>query len=535
MNSSVQRLPAGSDLANLTPMAKAVRRSRVAAVKPRSRRSRIETGIDGLDTVLCKGFPAGGVYLIAGPPGTGKTTIASQICFAAARRGTRAVFVTLLSESHNRLMANLESFGFFDEELLGAGVRYVSAFATLMDRGLEGVLELVRQEVKQRTASILVIDGFVALDQLGRTPLEIKRFIHELQIQAEMTGCTVFALTSQPVDSMQPERTMVDGIVELRYARNNEAVARMIEVHKLRGSSYLSGGHTFSILDEGVIVEPRIESMLAAPSHEDTCLTAKTTIGVARLDVMLGGGLPCGTTTMILGPSGSGKTTLGLHFLSAATRESPGVFFGVYETPPRLERQATAMGMKLTELVNADIVQLLWKPMTGSTLDGLGHGILRAIEASGAKRLLIDGLDGFRRATQNPERIPNFFTALANELRVRGVTTMYTVETPSFVGPNVEAPLTGVSALVENLIFTRFVELNADLHRLVSVLKVRDTEYDSHVYEFHITPRGIELAPDYKSAEKILTGFGHAGEPDPRARTARKLDRANEPGRPRRR
>ena len=350
-----------------------------------------------------------------------------------------------------------------------------------------------------------------------------------------MTGCTVFALTSQPVDSMQPERTMVDGIVELRYARNNEAVARMVEVHKLRGSSYLSGGHTFSILDEGVVVEPRIESMLAAPSHEDTCLTEKTTTGIARLDDMLGGGLPCGTTTMILGPSGSGKTSLGLHFLSASTRASPGVFFGVYETPPRLERQASAMGMKLTELVNDGVVQLLWKPMTGSTLDGLGHGILRAIKASGARRLLIDGLDGFQRATQNPERIPNFFTALANELRTRGVTTMYTVETPTFVGPNVAAPLTGVSALVENLIFMRFVELRADLHRLISVLKVRDTDYDSHVYEFHITPKGIELAPDYKSADEVLTGVGHPAEPVTHARTARKRERTDEPGRPRRR
>lgn len=510
-------------------MAKAAKR-RTAVAKPR-----IGTGITGLDRVLCDGFPVGGVYLISGQPGTGKTTIASQICFNAVRTGSSAVFVTLLSESHNRLVANLESFKFFDEDLLGAGVRYVSAFATLMDRGLEGVLELVRQEVKQRTASVLVIDGLVALDQLGRTPIEIKRFIHELQIQAEMTGCTVFATTSQPLETMQPERTMVDGILELRYARKDEWVRRVLECHKLRGSAYLSGGHSFRIDVQGVTVEPRIESMYASPSRDDLCITDRAPTGVARLDKILGGGLPCGTTTMILGPSGSGKTTLGLHFLCASTLDDPGIFFGVYETPPRLAHKARELGLDLDKKVAEGAVEVLWHPMTDSTLDGLGHAILEAIARKKAKRLLIDGLDGFRRAAMNSDRIVNYFTALANELRVRGVTTIYTTETPTFVGPNVEAPLTGVSALVENLIFMRFVELEAKLHRLLSVLKVRDTGYDSHVYEFKITDDGIDLAPTFASAENVLTGFARSTEPDTRARTTRKRERRHEQGRPRRR
>jgi len=484
------------------------------------------TGVPGLDLVLRGGFPRGGVYLLTGSPGAGKTTLANHACFAAAREGHAAVYVTLLTESHSRLLANLRQFDFFDEGAVGEKVHFVSGFLTLLSQGFEGVLQLVRREVKARHARVLVLDGFVALDQVGRTPLELKRFIHELQIQAEMAHCTVFALTSQPPDLMRPEQTMVDGIVSLRDEQVVWGSWRAIEVHKLRGSGYLAGSHSFHIDEHGITVEPRIEAMLAAPSMSDSCITARASTGVPSLDKMLGGGLAAGTTTMLLGPSGAGKTTLALHFLCAATAEEPAVFFGVYETPPRLEHKAAQVGLSLDRLVSRRAVSVLWQPMTNRTLDGLGLRILDAVSRTGARRLVIDGLDGFRRATPHPERIPSFFTALANELRVRGVTTVYTVETPNFIGPNVEAPLTGVSALVENIIFMRFVEMNARLHRLLSVLKVRDSSYDSDVREFKITGRGVELADTFSSAEDVLSGFAR----DADAGTARRARRASGPG-----
>ena len=45
------------------------------------------TGIAGLDQVLHGGFPVGGAYLVAGTPGTGKTTLGNQLAFVHAARG----------------------------------------------------------------------------------------------------------------------------------------------------------------------------------------------------------------------------------------------------------------------------------------------------------------------------------------------------------------------------------------------------------------------------------------------------------------
>jgi len=108
--------------------------------------ARVPTHVPGLDTVLCGGFLRGGIYVVRGAPGSGKTILGNQICFENARRGGSSAYVTLLAESHARMMLHLESVDFFDLELAGDRVRYLSAYGALMKSGLPGVLDFIRAE-----------------------------------------------------------------------------------------------------------------------------------------------------------------------------------------------------------------------------------------------------------------------------------------------------------------------------------------------------------------------------------------------------
>ena len=65
--------------------------------------SRVPTGIAGLDTILNGGFLRGGIYFISGQPGTGKTILSNQMAFNHVASGGRAVFVSILSETHARM------------------------------------------------------------------------------------------------------------------------------------------------------------------------------------------------------------------------------------------------------------------------------------------------------------------------------------------------------------------------------------------------------------------------------------------------
>src|SRR6185312_279569 len=105
------------------------------------RQKHVPTYVPGLDEVLRGGLLRGGLYVVRGAPGSGKTILGNQICFAHARRGGRSAYATLLAESHARMMLHLETLDFFDEELADDRVRYLSAYGALMKHGLRGVLD----------------------------------------------------------------------------------------------------------------------------------------------------------------------------------------------------------------------------------------------------------------------------------------------------------------------------------------------------------------------------------------------------------
>src|SRR5690242_16395890 len=114
---------------------------------------RLLTGMRGLDAVLNGGLFKGGVYIVAGRPGAGKTILGNQICFTHTQLGERALFVTLLSETHGRMLANLQNMRFFDPSRIGTSLHYLNGYMTLEKDGLPGVLKLLRDGVRQHKAS----------------------------------------------------------------------------------------------------------------------------------------------------------------------------------------------------------------------------------------------------------------------------------------------------------------------------------------------------------------------------------------------
>jgi circadian clock protein KaiC len=467
---------------------------------------RLPTGIAGVDTILRGGLFKNGVYIIQGAPGSGKTIFANQVCFNHVKQGGRAIYVTLLSESHSRMLLNLRSMAFYDGTAIPNTLYYVSGFKMLEEEGLKALIDLIRREVRAHRASFLVLDGLVAAEETATSDREFKKFIHEVQVQATMLNCTVLLLTNGSGKVNHPEHTMVDGLIDLSEHHFEGRVEREFVVRKFRGHGPLLGRHTFRITNSGIELFPRIEALLARPSIDEGATADKISTGVDELDVMMGGGIGVGTTTMVLGPSGVGKTTLGFHFLSRSSADSPGLLFGFYETPQRAILKAGGIGLPFASLVERGHLEIIWQPPTENLLDQLGTRLLDAVRRRKVRRLFIDGLGAFEDTAFHPQRVTRFFTALANEFRAQGTTTMYAYEMTNIVGRDVDLPRTRVSPIVENLLLMRYLERGAELHRLLSLVKVRDGCYDPSLREFSITPQGISISNRFVSGDGLLTG-----------------------------
>lgn len=471
---------------------------------------RIPTGVLGLDAVLDGGFLQGGTYIVAGMPGTGKTILGNQICFHHVAQGGRVVYVTLLAETHGRMLAHLRGMAFFSEEPLASALHYVSAYRVLTQEGLKGLLELLRQLIREHRASMLVLDGLVSASASAPNELAFKEFVHELNTLVSVIGCTTFLLTNgHSPEDVHPEHTMVDGLIELTDELIGVRAVRELIVRKFRGSAHLRGRHVFQITQQGITVYPRSEAMLSDPVAVPAEYKSRVPVGVPALDEMLRGGLLRGSATLLMGPSGSGKTLLGLQFLAAgAARGEPCLYFGFYESPPRLVGKGQSIGLDLGGAVRDGLLEMIWQPPVELVLDALAVKILAAIKRRGVHRLLVDGLVGFKESTVHTERINRFFAAFTNELRALEVTTVFTEETRVLFGPEVETPVKGLSALVENHLFLRQLEWKGELRRVLAILKTRESGHDPSLRELIIGDAGLQLGGRFDSTGAVLTDPG---------------------------
>lgn len=471
---------------------------------------RVPSGIKGLDEILHGGFMKGGLYIVEGAPGAGKTIFGNQICFNQIKAGKTVLYVTLIAETVGRMLLNLGSMRFFDETAVGAGIFYISGFTALKNNGLTGLLHLLRREVGARHAAVVLVDGFASASDSANSPEELKVFVQQLQTQADAADCTVFLLTN-PIESRpSSEETMVDGIINLGSSLSASSASRELYVRKFRGGGYLEGVHNYRIGEDGITVYPRMET-LVRQSHMDNGDLRRIGSGIERLDGMLGGGVPERSMTMLVGPSGTGKSTMGLQFLSQSSADQPGLLFGFYETPARIRAKAR-MFPAFGEALEAGHIELMWQASEERLLDELADRMLRAVRRLKARRLVIDGLGGFKKALRS-RPIEPFFAALAAELRGAGVTSICTAEVAEIIGPTITTPLAGLSDVTDNHILLRFLEVGASLYRLISILKVRDNAFDSGLRQYSITGDGIEIAPDHKSAELITARAAARGGP----------------------
>ena len=479
---------------------------------------RLESGVPYLDQILGGGLLRRTVAMIIGAPGTGKTVLSLQIVFHNAAQGTRILYLTGYSETHDKLIAHNRGLSFFAPDVMGQQIQLAS-LPDLLRSGAEETVDAIVETARAQETSLVVLDGFRSMRGFMANDQEAARFLYSLGAKLALLDATTLVVVEGDADESNrfPELTVCDAIIVLRRERNHSRHRRLLEVLKVRGATPLEGAHPFSLDHKGLTISPRFETMAAG--REPPWKPGRAAFGVPELDALVGGGLNVATATLVAGSPGVGKTLLGLHFMAEGARlQEPALFLGFMESPEQLKEKARMFGMDLRAAEAAGMLRFLVLRGYDLEADEVARLLSEDIERRGVRRLVIDSAAEVQRSVGFEGRVPDFLSSLVSYLRQREVTTYMSLDVPMIVGPELELAGTPLSTFAENLLLARQVEYRGSLHRVLSVLKMRFSEHSLAIHECTITAnQGFQIVGPAPVGEGLLTGIPRVPQTDPYA------------------
>jgi circadian clock protein KaiC len=417
----------------------------------------------------------------------------------------------------------LRSYRFFNADLIGDHVQIFS-LQQFLSQGLSVASQEIVAAARQTKANMVVLDGFQTMHDL-ETNLEASRqLLYHLGtiLSLQDTTTLITAEASSRNRAFFPEMTTADVLIGLNYELEGVRAFRGLEVLKVRGQAALTGRHSLLLNEEGVQVFPRLEIRASRPAFEGlTTITnlpstqKRAAFELKELDGLLGGGLTFKTSTLLTGSPGTGKTLLGLRFaLAGVSRREPTLYLSFRETGEQLLQKAIAFGMgerfRAATSAKGGLLFQNWLPIELDP-DRVANDVLIAIEQIGASRVVIDSILELERAvgeSSGQARVPNYLAALLAILRTHGVTLLAIKETPKIVSTDLDFSTDAFSVLAENVLLLQQLAYRGQLHRVLSVLKMRFSNYDYTLREFLITsPEGIRVLTPDESGREVLAGL----------------------------
>jgi circadian clock protein KaiC len=465
---------------------------------------RVRTGIPDLDLIVGGGLEPGSLVILAGAPGTGKTILAQQICFANATPKHKALYYTTLSEPHTKLVRHLEPFDFFKPAELEKSVDFIhlgELVAEAGKAGLEPVVTEVVQKCFETRPAVVVIDSAKALRDFVSEP-ELRTALYDLASRVAHTEAVLLLVGEYTPREIEGgvEFSLADGIVQLAYEAHEPVDRRWLRVVKMRGGDHLVGKHSFRIGSGGFEVFPRLETL--AP-HGTITTDGRVPSGIPRLDDLMGDGIRAGQATVVLGPSGAGKTIFGLRFAAQGLEAGERcLYVSFQETADQLVRNASAFGWDMAKARESGQLVIHYVPVGELDLDTIAAAVRRELTKGSVRRVVIDSLAELVFAAREADRFPAYSRSLVGWIRAAGASVLITSETTT-LGPMTE-PIGGLSFLFHNVILLRYLEIGSELRRALNIIKMRTSNHDKGVFEYVIDEHGLTVKDRLQEVTGVL-------------------------------
>ncbi|UCH35965.1 MAG: hypothetical protein JSV65_06320 [Armatimonadota bacterium] len=253
--------------------------------------ARILTGVEGLDEITRGGFIEGDSVLVAGAPGTGKTSLGMQFIYNGITKYDEPGFFITFEEFPQQIYRDALSFG-WDFRRLEEEDKLKVMFTSpeLLQQDIQRQEGLISQMIREVNARRIVVDSITHLRRLTDDPGEFREMIYGVINALKREGLTAMLireLVESDVPGSGSEEYIADSVIYLTRENVNGQRMRCLEVIKSRGTPHLPGRCLFFIHSDGV----RVVSPYRSPLFR---FEQAASTGHPELDNLLGGGIPDG-------------------------------------------------------------------------------------------------------------------------------------------------------------------------------------------------------------------------------------------------
>lgn len=225
-------------------------------------------GVPDLDAVLGGDLPEYSFNIIAGSPGTGKTTLAHQIMFANASPENPALYFTIRGKPTLKMLRCQQQFSFFDPSKVDSSIRFINLSDTVLENDLGAVMDRIKAEVEAAGLALVFVDSFRTLIRKAQsapvTEMEMQGFVQRLVLFLTSWQATTFLIGEYTEGEIRdnPVFAVADGLFWLLQSVERNSVVRKFQVMKLRGQESMPGLHTLRITAKGPQVFPRTYGLI---------------------------------------------------------------------------------------------------------------------------------------------------------------------------------------------------------------------------------------------------------------------------------
>ena len=471
---------------------------------------KIPTNIQGLDEILNGGLPAKRTSLVIGSPGSGKTVLGVELLYRGALKGKPGIFLGF-EESAETIRENAATMGWDIAALEKENKLFIMQGQIEPGAVINGefsikpLLAIISGKAKEIGAKVVVLDALDVLLRIYPDHQRVRSELHTLSNWFHNEGLSAL-ITLKPSKSAPRIMfqdffySMSDFVLSLDARVNQQVTTRRLRVVKYRGSGFERNECPYVISANGIRIIP-ISTVLLR--HK--AFGSRVSSGVPRLDVLLGGGYYRGSCILLAGEPGTGKTILASSFTQEACGNNDKVFYLSFEeSREAISANVLNIGIDLEKFHQSGMLKFLASLPEAMGVEEHLHLVISEVEQFNPHHFILDALSAVERFG-GQEAAFDYMIRLLNFLKERGTTFLITNQTTGDKS-KIEISGSGISSMIDSVIFINYKQEEGELNRTIQVLKSRGSAHSNQIREFIISDNGLHIVDVYIGPAGVATG-----------------------------